>query len=112
MPLPELDPAQRRQALEKAATARRVRAERKQMLKAGELSLSELLDEADGEADGSDHVQKMRVSDLVAAMPGYGKLKARRLMEELGIAPSRRVRGLGPNQRARLLAQFGEPGGS
>lgn len=108
MPLPELDPEQRRQALEKAAEARQVRAELKQMLKAGELTMTELLDRA----EDSDHVEKMRVSDAVAAMPGYGKVKARRLMEELDIAESRRLRGLGPNQRERLLTAFGELGGS
>jgi hypothetical protein len=108
MSVPELDPEQRRQALEKAAEARRVRAELKQMLKAGELTISELLDRA----EDSDHVQKMRVSEVVSSMPGYGKVKARRLMEELDIAQSRRVRGLGPNQRERLLAEFGEPSGS
>jgi hypothetical protein len=104
MSLPELDPEQRRAALEKATEARRVRAELKQMLKAGEVSLSEVLDRA----EDSDALAKMRVSDVVQAMPGVGKVRARRLMEDLGIATSRRIRGLGANQRARLLAQFGE----
>lgn len=102
MPLPELDPEQRAAALEKAKEARRVRAELKQMLKAGEVSLRQVLDRA----EDAEPLAKMRVSDVLEAMPSYGRIKARRLMEELDIASSRRLRGLGPNQRAALLAHF------
>jgi hypothetical protein len=104
MPLPELDDDQRRAALEKAAEARRIRAELKQMLKAGEVSLGEVLDRA----ESADALAKMKVSDVLEAMPAYGPVKARRLMEDLDIAPTRRLRGLGPRQRAALLATFGE----
>ena len=48
MPLPpQLDPAQRQAALEKAAAARRQRAELKEKLKAGSISLGELLQRGD-----------------------------------------------------------------
>jgi len=102
MALPELDPETRAAALEKAAEARRVRAELKQMLKSGEISLREVLDEV-GNADA---LAKMRVIDVIGAMPAYGPVKARRLMEELDIASTRRLRGLGPRQREALLATF------
>jgi hypothetical protein len=102
MPLPDLDPDQRRAALAKATAARRVRAELKQMLKAGEVSLAEVLDRA----ETVDPLQNMRVSEVIEAMPGYGKVRADRLMERLDIARSRRLRGLGRNQRQRLLAEF------
>jgi hypothetical protein len=39
-------------------------------------------------------------------MPAYGPVKARRLMGELDIAPTRRIRGLGPRQREALLSVF------
>jgi hypothetical protein len=104
MPLPELDPEQRRAALVKAAEARRIRAELKQMLKAGEVSLGQVLDRA----ESADALAKMKVSDVIGAMPAYGPVKARRLMEDLEIAPSRRIRGLGPRQRQALLSTFGE----
>jgi len=39
-------------------------------------------------------------------MPKIGKVKARRIMQEIGIAESRRLRGLGDQQRAALLAEF------
>lgn len=108
MPLPQLDPEARREALEKAAEARRLRADHKHKLKSGAVSLRELLDLADGEQP----LAKMRVSEVIGAMPGYGKVRARQLMEELGISESRRVRGLGPNQRAALLAAFEGPAAS
>lgn len=102
MSVPDLDPEQRREALAKAAEARRVRAELKQMLKSGEVSLREVLDRA----ERNELVAKMKVADLLEAMPSYGKIKAGRLMERLAISPSRRVRGLGSKQREQLLAEF------
>ncbi len=102
MPLPQLDPEQRAAALAKAAEARRIRAELKQMLKAGEVSLREVLDRS----SSAEPLAKMKVAEVLEAMPAFGPVKARRLMEELEIAPSRRLRGLGPRQREALLATF------
>lgn len=103
MALPELGPEERRAALAKAAEARRVRAELKQMLKAGEVTFGEVLDRA----EQSDTLAKMRVHEVLEAMPAYGPVKARRLMDELAIAPSRRLRGLGSRQEHALRAVFG-----
>jgi hypothetical protein len=100
--LPELGPEERRAALVKAAEARRIRAELKQMLKAGEVSIGQVLERA-GSADA---LAKMKVCDVIEAMPAYGPVKAQRLMQQLEIAPTRRLRGLGPRQRAALLATF------
>ena len=102
MALPELTEEQRAAALEKAAAARRARAELKERLKRGGTSLSEVLEQAD-----SDEVLgKMKVSALLEAMPGVGKVRAAQIMERLEIAPSRRLRGLGDRQRKALLADF------
>ena len=49
----------------------------------------------------------MRVSALLESMPGVGRVRARQIMEEVGISESRRVRGLGQNQVAALLERFG-----
>jgi hypothetical protein len=100
MPLPPmLSPEQRQAALEKAAAARRQRAEVKDKLKMGSLTLRELLDQAGG--DGV--IGKMKVLAVLESLPGLGKVKARRLMEEVGISDTRRVQGLGANQRHALL---------
>ena len=102
MPLPELDPEARLQALEKAAEARKVRAELKQQLKAGEIDFAEVL----RRADENEIIGKTKVSAVLEAFPKVGKVRARKLMERLDISPSRRVRGLGQNQREKLLREF------
>lgn len=93
---------QRAAALERAAQARRVRAEVKELLKSGSLDLPGLL----VRASEDELIGGIKVSAVLASMPGTGKVKAKRLMEELGIADNRRLRGLGDKQRASLLAEF------
>lgn len=104
VPLPPLSDEVRKAALEKAAFARRERAAVKSRLKHSGASLSSVIDEGHND----DVVGKMRVADLLAAMPGVGKIRAGQLMERIGISPSRRVRGLGENQIAALKREFGE----
>ncbi len=102
MALPPLTPEQRAAALEKAAKARKERAEVKNKLKTVKTTLPEVL--KDGLTD--DVVGKMKVSALLESMPGVGKVRAKQIMERLGIAESRRVRGLGANQRTALENEF------
>jgi hypothetical protein len=99
---PQLSEEQRARALERAAEARRVRAEVKELLKTGSLTFEELLER--GESD--DLISGLKVASVLASMPGTGKVKAKRLMEAHGIADNRRLRGLGDKQRAALLAEF------
>lgn len=103
MALPQLTPEQRSAALEKAAASRRERAEVKNRLKHAGASLGQVIH--DGRTN--DVVGKMRVSALLESMPGVGRVRARQIMEEVGISPGRRVRGLGQNQAAALLQRFG-----
>lgn len=99
---PKLTDEQRRAALEKAAIARRVRAEMKARLKMGSLTLAELLEQADEDPI----VAKIKVLAVLESLPGVGKVTARRKMEELNIAESRRLSGLGPQQREKVLKEF------
>lgn len=104
MALPPLTPEQRAAALAKAAVARRERAAAKNRLKYSQGSLADVIQEGrDNEIIG-----KMKVSALLEAMPGVGKVRARQIMEEVGISESRRVRGLGNNQIAALLQRFAD----
>lgn len=104
MPLPPaLTPEQRQAALEKAAVARRQRAEVKEKLKASSLTLVELFEESDRD----EVLAKLKVVSVLESLPGVGKVRARRLMQELDISESRRLRGLGRNQREALLKRFG-----
>ena len=102
---PSLSPEQRQAALEKAAAARRERAELKEKLKMGSTSLKELLEQAERD----EVVGKMKVLSVLESLPGLGKVKARRLMEDVGISESRRIQGLGDKQRARLFELLDKP---
>lgn len=103
MPLPpELTPEQRQAALDKAAAARRQRAELKEKLKMGSLTLKELFDQ--GERD--EVIGKMKVLAVLESLPGVGKIGARRILEDVDISEARRLRGLGAQQRESLLKRF------
>lgn len=102
MGVPESSPEQRKAALEKAAAARRLRAELKQLLKTGSLTLPRLFERADED----ELVAGMKVYSLVASLPRVGKVKAGRIMAEIGIADNRRIRGLNERQRQALLDEL------
>ena len=102
MALPSLTPEQRQAALEKAAVARKKRAELKKSLKAGEIRLSEVIEIAKDD----EVIAKLRVSALLESMPGIGTAKARAIMDRTNISTSRRVGGLGPHQRDALITIF------
>ncbi len=102
MALPQLTPEQRTEALAKSAVARRERAAVKNRLKYAQGVLSEVI--ADGKRN--DIVGKMKVSALLESMPGVGRVRARQIMDEVGISETRRVRGLGNNQIAALIERF------
>jgi hypothetical protein len=101
--LPRLTPEQRQANLEKAAASRRERAEVKNRLKHSGASIVDVLEQG----RHNEVIAKMRVVDLLQALPGLGKVRAHQVMERLGISESRRVRGLGANQVAALQREFG-----
>lgn len=103
MALPKLTDEQRKEALAKAAEARKARAELKEKLKHGGTNLKEVLDQAQSD----EIIGKTKVSALLEAMPKVGKVKAKEIMDELEIAQTRRLRGLGDRQRRALLDRFG-----
>lgn len=70
----------------------------------GSITLAEALDSDDA------NIAKLKVVSLLESLPGVGKVKARKLMEEVGIAENRRVQGLGAQQRQTLLQELGDVG--
>ena len=100
MTVPPLDDDARRRASRSAVEARRTRAEWKERLCSGEADLSALLDAAQHDAA----LAGMRITDALGALPGVGPRSVERILAACGIAASRRLRGLGPNQRTSLLA--------
>lgn len=103
MALPQLTDEQRKEALAKAAEARKARAELKEQLKRGDISLKEVL----AKASSDEIIGKTKVSALLESLPKVGKVKAKEIMDELEIAQTRRLRGLGDRQRRALLERFG-----
>ncbi len=101
MAIPQLSAEERKAALEKAKAARIKRAEVRDQLKSGELSVKDVLAQKDDPVVG-----RMKVSTLIETLPGYGKAKSEKIMSELQIAESRRLRGLGARQEAALLERL------
>lgn len=102
MPLPpQLSEEQRRDALAKAAEARKKRAQVKEALRSGATTLQDLIVKTADEIVG-----KMKVSSVLEALPGVGKVRAKKIMERLAISATRRMRGLGSKQKDALLREF------
>ena len=103
MALPNLTDEQRQAALKKAArgSAEESRAARKQ-IKDGDITFAQVMAKSDDPI-----VARMKVSTLLESLPGYGKAKAAKIMEELEISESRRVQGLGARQREQLMERLG-----
>lgn len=59
-------------------------------------------------ADTTPTVGKLKVVSMLESLPGVGKVKARKIMEDIGIADNRRVQGLGAVQKQSLLDQLGK----
>ena len=106
MSLPILTPEQRKAALDKAAASRRERAAVKNRIKNAEGSVLDVIEQG----RSNEVIGKMRVVDLLQAVPGVGKVRARQMMERLSIAESRRVRGLGFKQIEALAEEFARRG--
>ena len=102
MPPPRLTPEQRAAAMDRAVRGPEVRAEIRRGLKRGTMSMPDVL----ARAAADDLIGRMQVSDLLACLPGVGQAGAAYIMEQLGIAPARQVRGLGQNQREALMGEL------
>ena len=100
MALPKLSQEEKKNALAKAQEMRRARSQMRERLKKGDLDLNEVL-KADDEVTA-----RMRVAYLLRSLPRVGKVKAQRIMEEIGIDEKRRVQGLGKRQREALMARL------
>lgn len=99
-PPPNLSNQSRIDASAKAVANRRARAEVKRKISLGEISIFDAIN------DPQDAIQKMRVADLLEASPGVGKRRTFLLMSKLGISPTRRIGGLGPNQVRNLRSEL------
>ena len=99
---PQLTPEQRQEALLKAATSRKRRAEIKVLMKNGDISIDAILELAKND----DAIAKMRVKELLESLSGVGKVRAQALMDRLKISSTRRIQGLGRLQIKQLREEF------
>ncbi len=44
---------------------------------------------------------------MLENLPGFGKVKAQKVMEQVGVSDTRRLAGLGANQKNQLLSLGG-----
>ena len=100
MAVPNLSTKERAEALAKAQEMRTKRMELRKELKAGKVTLAEVLKRED------EIVTRMKVKYLLESLPNVGKITAVSIMEEIGINESRRVQGLGKRQLAMLLEKL------
>src|SRR6185295_13350251 len=77
---PMLTPEQRQRALEKAGAARRQRAEVKDKLKIGSLSLGELFEATDRGDESGNMLAKLKVVSVLESLPGVGDKQRERLL--------------------------------
>ena len=100
MAVPNLSTEERAKALQKAQEMRSQRMALRKELKAGKVSLEEVLKRED------EIVTRMKVKYLLESLPNVGKITAASIMEEIGINESRRVQGLGKRQKAMILEKL------
>ena len=101
---PIMSAQDRSRALESAKAARQERSLLKARIRDGSLSFAGVIEIA----SKNPIIAKMRVVELLEAIPGYGKVRAQSLMEKSAISPTRRIQGLGKLQMKSLLAEFSQ----
>lgn len=99
MPLQPLTEEQRAAARDKAKKARVTRAEIKDAVKNKQITIAEVLKRAETD----EAVARLKVTDLLTSLPGVGEVRTENILNELNIAASRRLRGLGIHQRKALI---------
>jgi hypothetical protein len=94
---PERSPNQRLAALARANEIRSQRAQLKRDLKAGRISIQQLL------TAPPIYLETAKVSDMLLAVPKYGRVKVNKILHNCRISPSKTIGGLSERQRAELV---------
>jgi hypothetical protein len=99
MSIPKLSPEERAEALKRAAEARQKCAAFRKEISDGHLTAEAALSD---EYRLDPAIGRIRVASFVKAFPGIGPVRAASMMEEAGVAETRRLRGLGRRQVDKL----------
>lgn len=102
--MPALTTEQRLGALAKGAEYRKRRSQAKNDFAEGKIGYTAIFESED------EAIQRMKVTELIGCVRGVGETKTKRLMATLGIAESRRVKGLGASQKQKLGEWFDTKG--
>ena len=94
---PERSHIQRMDALQRANEIRTQRAQLKRDLRAGKLSIDQLL------LDPPEYLETAKVFDMLLAVPKYGRVKANKILQQCRISPSKTVGGLSERQRTEIV---------
>ena len=97
---PERSINQRLDALARANEIRSQRAQLKRDLKAARISIHQLL------ASPPAYVETAKVSDMLLAVPKYGRVKVNKILHTCRISPSKTIGGLSERQRAELVSML------
>lgn len=88
------------EALKRANDIRSARARLKKDLKAGRVTIKDLLHAP------PEYVMTAKVFDMLLAVPKYGRVKTNRILNQCRISPSKTIGGLSERQRAELVSQL------
>lgn len=105
---PVLTAQERVAALEAAKIARKSRADVKEQVRSGQLKVLQVIELA----STNSAIGKMRISELIEALPGFGKVRAASILERLEISSNRRIQGLGVLQLQKLRKEFSSSAGA
>ena len=97
---PERSLVQRMDALQRANEIRTQRAQLKRDLKAGRVSIQELL------LRPPDYLETAKVFDMLLAVPKYGRVKVNKILVQCRISPSKTIGGLSERQRTELVSML------
>ena len=97
---PKISNRLRKKAGKSAVLARRERARVKEQIASGEKNFFELFDPS------SKAISRMKMIDLLQAVPGIGKIRAELILDRTKISHSRRIGGVGHRQLALLRQEF------
>lgn len=91
---------QRQEALAKGNRIRTYRGNLKRDLKAGKVSIHDLL------LEPPEELLTMKAFDLIRAVPKYGRVKVNKVLQLCRISPSKTIGGMSPRQRTELVSML------
>ena len=102
MAIPKLTEEELQAARRAATEARRTRADFKQRVRQGTLTIGDALERASKD----EVLAHIKVVDLLKTQRRIGQVRAEEIMAKLSIAPTRRIRGLGKHQIDGIVEEF------